>query len=122
MLTKSFHFLLSLQEVYISQDPVYKLPHALLVGCLSIWEADSEDSELAEVCDGSSANPGSCCLENSCPGKPSDQEHQHDRETNFYTIQPLRVQGLFVTWQSLTILTPGYDHPYSLLEREATST
>ena len=77
---------------------------------------------MAEVCDRSSANHGSCCLENSCPRKPSDQEHWHNRETNFYTIQPLKVQGLFVTWQSLTILTPCYDHPYSLLERGVTST
>lgn len=97
-------FLLS-SEDYISQHPLHKTPLIVFqAGSLSTCIAGSEGAKMVGVCDRRSPNPWICSLENSCPCEPSEQEHGHERETNLYSVKPLRVQGLFVTWHSLAYL------------------
>lgn len=75
-----------------------------------------EGRRLREAQDRRSTNPLVCCLESSCPGEPSNQEHQQERETNMYSVKPLRVQGLFVTGITYLILILWRDLPSSSLE------
>ena len=103
------------------RTPYIKLPHALLVG-LSLhlwgwkWRLWDDRGVWQEQC-----QSWKLLLREQLSWKTFWPGTSARSRNKFLYYSAIESSG-FVTWQSLTILTPCYVHPYSLLERGATLT